>query len=96
MTKSEPMKITLLTNLSGKIICARYRASTPHESSHITTQIRPSPEQQVHEIDIPAELCQHVLEGTLDLEIFKYKVEGVGQRAKLVKESAKQPKRTKS
>jgi hypothetical protein len=82
------MKITLLTNLSGNIICARHGASTPHESSHIATQIKPSPEQQVHEIDIPAELCQHILEGTLDREIFKYRVEGVGQRAKLVKGSA--------
>jgi|GEM_PF-3760249 len=90
------MKITLLTNLTGTIIGARYRAGTSHESSHITTQIKPSPEQRVHEIDIPAELCQHVLEGTLDQEIFNYKVEGVGQRAKLVKGSAKQPKRTKS
>ncbi len=83
------MKITLLTNLSGKIICARYRASNPHESSYITTQIKPSPDQHVHEIDIPAELCQHVLEGTLDREIFKYRVEGAGQRAKLVKGSTK-------
>jgi hypothetical protein len=89
MTKSEPMKITLLTNLSGRIICARYRANTPHESSNIATQINPSPEQQVHEIDIPAELCQYVLEGTLDREIFNYRVEGVGQKAKLVKGAAK-------
>jgi hypothetical protein len=83
------MKITLLTNLSGKIICARYRASTPHEASFIGTQINPAPEQRVHEIDIPAELSQHILEGTLDREIFKYKVEGAGQRAKLVRASAK-------
>jgi hypothetical protein len=83
------MKITLLTNLSGEIIGARYRASIPYESSFIATQIKPSPEQQVHEIDIPDELCQHILEGTLDREIFKYRVEGVGQKAKLVKGSAK-------
>ena len=82
------MNITLLTNLSGKIICARYNASTPFERSHIESQIKPTPEQQVHEIDIPAELCQHVLEGTLVSEIFKYKVEGVGKSAKLVRESA--------
>lgn len=81
--------MTLLTNLSGKIICAGYRAGTPNEGSNNATQIKPSPEQQVHEIDIPAELCQHVLEGTLVSEIFKYKVEGVGQRAKLMKTSAK-------
>jgi hypothetical protein len=96
MTKSEPMKITLLTNLTGAIVGARYRPNTSHESGHIATQIKPSPDQRIHEIDIPAELSLHILEGTLDLEIFKYKVEGVGQRAKLVKESAKPPKRTKS
>ena len=44
--------------------------------------------QQVHEIDIPAELCQHALEGTHVNEIFKYKVDGVGKTAMLVRESA--------
>jgi hypothetical protein len=85
MTKSEPMKITLLTTLAGEIICAKYRLSPPHENSNITTQVTPSPEQKLHEIDIPAELCQHILEGTLDSEIFKYRVEGVDEQAKLVK-----------
>jgi hypothetical protein len=83
------MKITLLTNLSGEIIGAKYRAITPHETSHITTQITPSPEQAVHEIDIPAELSQHILEGTLDSEIFNYRVEGDGQNAKLVRGAAR-------
>lgn len=83
------MKITLLTNSSGEIICASYRASTAYESSHLATQIKPSPEQQVHEIDVPAEFSQHILEGTLDTEIFNYSVEGVGERAKLVRRSAK-------
>ena len=89
MTKSEPMKITLLTTLSGEIICAKYRLGPAHENSNITTQITPSPEQELHEIDIPAELSQHVLEGTLDSTIFNYRVEGVGEQAKLVKGSAK-------
>ena len=83
------MKITLLTNLSGEIICARPRASTPRENSLMTTQIKPSSEQWVHEIDVPAELFQHILENTIDREIFNYRVEGVGQEAKLVKGSAK-------
>ncbi len=83
------MKITLLTNSSGEILCARYRANTPHQSSHITTQIEPSPDQELHEIDIPVELSHHILEGTLDSEIFNYRVEGVGEKAKLVKGSAK-------
>jgi hypothetical protein len=88
-TKSEPMKITLLTNLSGEIICATYRASIPAQTTFIATQIKPSPEQQVYEIDIPAELSQYILEGTIDREIFNYKVERVGQEAKLVKGPAK-------
>jgi hypothetical protein len=88
MTKRKPMKITLLTNLSGEIVGARYRAGAPGESSPIATQINTSPEQRVHEIDIPAELHSHVLEGTLVSEIFKYRVEGVGKRAKLVRASA--------
>jgi hypothetical protein len=89
MTKSEPMKITLLTNLSGEIICAKYRLSTPHKSNNITTEITPSPEQELHEIDIPAGLYQHIVEGTLDSEIFNYRVEGAGEQARLVKGSAK-------
>ena len=52
-------------------------------------QIKTSPEQEVHEIDIPAELFQHILENTIDREIFNYRVERVGQEAKLVKRSAK-------
>jgi hypothetical protein len=83
------MKITLLTNLSGEIICAKYRVSTPHKTSDITSQITPSPEQELHEIDIPAELYPHILEGTLDSEIFNYRVEGAGEQARLVKGSAK-------
>lgn len=84
------MKITLLTDLSGEIICARYRASSPHESSSlITTQITPAPEQKLHEFDLPAELSNHILEGTLDSEIFNYRVEGTGEKATLVKISAK-------
>jgi hypothetical protein len=88
-TKCEPMKITLLTNKSGEILCASHHAGIPHESDFITTQIKPSPEQEVHEIDIPSELYQHILEGTIDREIFHYKVERVGKEAKLVKGSAK-------
>jgi hypothetical protein len=83
------MKITLLTDLSGKIICATYRKSNYPERSPSATQISPSPEQQLHHLDIPAELHGHVLDDTLELEIFKYKVDGTGERAKLVKESAK-------
>jgi hypothetical protein len=83
------MKITLLTNKSGEILCASHRAGIPHESSFISTQIKPSPEQEVHEMDLPAELYQHILENTIDREIFNYRVERVGQEAKLVKGSAK-------
>jgi hypothetical protein len=83
------MKITLLTNLSGEIIYATYRASIPAQTTFTATQIKPSPEQEVHEIDIPAELSQHVLEGTIDSEIFNYRIERAGQGAKLVKGSAK-------
>jgi hypothetical protein len=83
------MKITLLTNMSGEIIGASHRVSVPPVNSNILTQIRPSAEQEVHEIDIPAELSQHMLDGTIDREIFNYKVERVGQEAKLVKRSAK-------
>jgi hypothetical protein len=83
------MKITLLTDLSGKIICAQHRPGNLADHGHISTQMNPSAEQQIHEIDIPAELSTHVLEGTLDREIFKYKVEGAGNRAKLVRTSAK-------
>ena len=82
------MKITVLTDLPGKIICASYRASNSNERGLIATQIKPSAEQRVHEIDIPVELCEHILEGTLINEIFKYKVEGIGKGAKLVRESA--------
>lgn len=83
------MKITLLTDSSGKIIGAKYRPGGPNERGDIATQMNPSPDQRVHEIDIPAELTTHVLEGTLVNEIFKYKVQGAGKRAKLVKHSAK-------
>jgi hypothetical protein len=83
------MKITLLTNLSGEILGAGHRTGVPDVNSLITTQIKPSPEQEVHEIDIPAELSQHILEGTIDREIFNYRVEKVGREAKLVKGSKK-------
>jgi hypothetical protein len=83
------MKITLLTNLSGEIIGASHRANVPLAGTTILTQIRPSAEQEVHEIDIPAELSQHILDGTIDREIFNYRVERAGQEAKLVKRSAK-------
>ena len=65
------------------------RQVSPQQSSFITMQIKTSPEQEVHEIDIPAELFQHILENTIDREIFNYRVERVGQEAKLVKPSAK-------
>jgi hypothetical protein len=80
------MKITLLTNLSGKIIGARYYPNELGENGQIKTQIVPTPEQQVHEIDIPAELSQHITEGTLAHEIFNYRVEGIGQAAILIRE----------
>jgi hypothetical protein len=83
------MKITLLTDLSGKIICASYRQSNYPGQSTISTQISPTPEQQLNNLDIPAELHGHVLDDTLELEIFNYKVDGTGENAKLVKESGK-------
>jgi len=83
------MKITLLTDLSGNIICAKYRPGNTDGRSNIMTQMNPSSEQRVHEIDISVELSTVALEGTLDREIFKYKVEGAGNRAKLVRTSAK-------
>jgi hypothetical protein len=79
------MRITLLTNKAGEIICANHRADVSHESSVITTQIKPSPDQEVHEIELPDALSQHIVEGTIDREIFNYRVERTGREAKLVK-----------
>jgi hypothetical protein len=56
-----------------------------HKSNIVTTLIKPSPEQNVHEIEIPAELYPHILESTIGREIFNYRIEGIGQEAKLVK-----------
>ena len=83
------MKLSVLTDQSGKILAAQYEASPtlplPPPSRRNTTKIRPSAGQSLHEVEIPAELQQHVLENTLATEIFKYRAERHGEVIRLVK-----------
>ena len=84
------MKINVLTDKSGKILGAQYNATSPTiplppSSVYVTTRIKPSENQFLYELDIPNELYSHILENTLETELFKYKVEHHEKDAKLVK-----------
>jgi hypothetical protein len=84
------MKITVLIDDSGKVLGASYippstiaRPASANSSAAI--RIKAARAQRLHEVDLPAELSSHVLEGTLPKEIFKFHVEVQGKTAKLVK-----------
>jgi hypothetical protein len=86
------MKLTILTDDSGKILGASYippSAVAPRASAGSvgTIRIKAARTQRLHEVDLPAELSSHVLEGTLAREIFKFRVHVQGKTAKLVKSS---------
>jgi hypothetical protein len=81
------MKLTVLTDQAGKVLATQYTPGLVGTGSPGRTKIQASTGQQVHEVDIPAELQQHLLENTLAQEISKYRVERHGKTAKLVKGS---------
>jgi hypothetical protein len=83
------MKLSVLIDQSGKILATQYTSLTtlpPVPSSHRSTnKIRPSVGQSLHEIELPTELEQHVLENTFAREIFKYRAERQGEVIRLIK-----------
>jgi hypothetical protein len=82
------MKLNLLTDESGRIVAAHLSTPTlplPPPSRPSSTLIKPSKGQSLHEVEVPAELEQHVLRNTLSKEFSKWKVERHGKAAKLVK-----------
>ena len=82
------MKVTFLTDKSGRILAAHYRSALPSgtpSSRHGVTRIRPSQEQSLHEVEIPPELEQRLLKHTLAKELAKWRVERKGKTASLVK-----------
>ena len=87
------MKISVLTDESGRILATQYDAALvplpPQSLSRSTTLIKPSEGQSLHEVEVPEELEAHVLQRTLATEIPKYSVQIDGKRRKLVKISGR-------
>lgn len=84
------MKLHVLTDQSGDILAAHYTAAFPparrsRTSGSSMTRIKPSEGESVHEVELPAELHQHILENTFSTEIFKYKVERHGEVMRLTR-----------
>lgn len=80
------MKLSVLTDQTGRILASKYAASPslPLPPPAIT-DILPSEGESLHEVEIPLELQQHILQDTLATEIFKYRVESQGEMTRLVK-----------
>ena len=76
------MKATVVTDSNGGIIASAIPVKGRGDAPTGIKAIVKDKQQQVHEIDIPDELAKPEAAGKLHGE---YKVEGVGQKAKLVK-----------
>ncbi|MEK4070035.1 hypothetical protein [Peribacillus sp. FSL R5-0717] len=80
------MKLSVLIDQNGEILAAKYSASpTLPLPPPVITEIVPSEGESLHEVEIPLELQQHILQDTLATEIFKYRVEDQGEMTRLVK-----------
>jgi hypothetical protein len=82
------MTLNLLTDDAGRIIATHVASPTiplPPPSPGISTAIRPAKGQSLHQVELNPELAQHVLGNTLLEELGKWKVEGHGKSARLVK-----------
>ncbi|HXN47945.1 MAG TPA: hypothetical protein VN893_14965 [Bryobacteraceae bacterium] len=82
------MTLHVLTDDAGEIIATHVAAPTlplPPPSPAISTLIRPSAGQSLHQVELNPELAQHVLQNTLLEELGRWKVEGQGTSARLVK-----------
>jgi hypothetical protein len=82
------MRLNVLTDDAGRIFATHAASPTlplPPPAPAISTVIRPSEGQALHNVELHPELAQHVLGNTLLEELGKWKVEGHGKSAKLVK-----------
>ncbi|EJR51655.1 hypothetical protein IIO_06308 [Bacillus cereus VD115] len=79
------MKLSVLTDQTGRIIATQYVDSPIMPQQQFISKIMSSEGQLLHEVEIPSELQQHILQNTFATEIFKYKVEDHDKITKLVK-----------
>ncbi|MGE7875527.1 hypothetical protein [Streptomyces venezuelae] len=79
------MKLSVLTDQTGRIIATQYIDSPILPQQQSISKIMPSEGQLLHEVELPSELQQHILQNTFATEIFSYKVEDHGEITKLVK-----------
>jgi hypothetical protein len=82
------MTLNVLTDDAGEIIATHMASPThplPPFSPVISTVIRPSAGQYLHQVELNPELAQPVLQNTLLEELSNWKVEGHGKSARLVK-----------
>ncbi|EOO24769.1 hypothetical protein IIU_06614 [Bacillus cereus VD133] len=79
------MKLSVLTDQTGRIIATQYVDSPIMPQQQFISKIMSSEGQLLHEVEIPLELQQHILQNTFATEIFKYKVEDHDKITKLVK-----------
>ena len=80
------MKLHVLTDGNGRIFAAQaLTPSIPIPPPSLSTVIRVGTGQSLHQVELHPELALHALEYTLLAELQKWKVEGRGESAKLVK-----------
>jgi len=77
------MKATVVTDSNGAIVASAIPVKGHGDAPTDIKAIVKDKEQHVHQIDIPDELAKPEAAGKLHGE---YKVEGVGDKAKLVKQ----------
>jgi hypothetical protein len=82
------MQLNVLTGEDGGILAVHFTTPSipiPPPSRATSTAMRPAQGQSLHHVELHSELAQHVLANTLIQELQKWKVEGHGKSAKLVK-----------
>ncbi len=79
------MKITVIADQSGKIVAAKYSLEPVGFRRATQTMMVAAAGQTVHEVDVPAELLQHLGTDAFAKELLSHRIEVKGGRTRLVR-----------
>ena len=79
------MKMSIVTNSSGKIVAASFTSSNPVQmvDRKVTDQIKTPDGHRVHHVNLPVELADEILSGNFAKAFSRYTLEVKGKKAVL-------------